>query len=149
MIGRGRRPEERGRGYTLIELLMVIVTLGIAAAAIVMLQGNIFSRRASMQDLQIGTQLIQDCSERLLATSRSAINGLGYNANALSNGASASSLCAGSTVNSGGVVYGAPQVNLIVGNSTTIGPCPITSESCKLLSVTQGGLAPVTLLLVQ
>jgi prepilin-type N-terminal cleavage/methylation domain-containing protein len=58
------------RGFTLIELVVVIVLLSITAAAIIQLNGGLFKSGNSMRDLQSDTQLLQACAEHVLATRR-------------------------------------------------------------------------------
>jgi prepilin-type N-terminal cleavage/methylation domain-containing protein len=58
------------RGFTLIELVVVIVLLSITAAAIIQLNGGLFKSGNSIRDLQSDTQLLQACAEHVLATRR-------------------------------------------------------------------------------
>ncbi len=131
------------RGFTLVETLMVMVVLGIAAVTIVSLQGNLFSGQAQNRDIVVGTQLMQECAELLLSKSR-----INYNDSCLASGAAATTCCATITV----AGYGAPTVpTLSAGNSATanMAACPfVTGSDCKLVSVTQGGLSPITLMLI-
>jgi len=121
-----------GKGFTLVETLIVMVVLGIAAVAIISLQGNIFKGQTDNQAIQVGVQLMQECAEQILATRRAS-------------GFAASTSCSAMTLPG----YTAPIVTTTVGSSTTITACPsATSNSCKLVSISQGGLTPVTLLLV-
>jgi prepilin-type N-terminal cleavage/methylation domain-containing protein len=64
------------RGFTLVESIMVLVVLGIGAAAIVSLQANVFKGQSGNADLEVGVQLMQECAEQVLATRR----GSGYTA---------------------------------------------------------------------
>ena len=58
------------RGFTLVESIIVLVVLSIAAVAIISMQGNIFYGQSSNKDLQVGVQLMQECAEQVLATRR-------------------------------------------------------------------------------
>jgi len=131
------------RGFTLVETLLVMVVLGIAAVTIISLQGNLFSGQAQNKNIVVGTQLMQECAELLLAKSR-----INYNDSCLASGAAATTCCATITVTG----YGAPTVpTLSAGNSTSanMAACPFgTGSDCKLVSVTQGGLSPITLMLI-
>lgn len=126
------------RGFTLIETLIVIVILGIAAAGIASLQSSIFSGQSDSRALLVGTQLMQECAEQVLATRRSS----GY---AAANSMTATESCSAMTLTD----YTAPAVTVTEGNSATanMSACP-TGSNCKLVEITQGGITPVTLLLV-
>ena len=58
------------KGFTLVESIMVLVVLAIAAAGIATLSGNIFNSQADNKTLQVGMQLMQECAEHVLATRR-------------------------------------------------------------------------------
>ena len=58
------------RGFTLVESIIVLVVLGIAAVAMISLQGNIFYSQSSSKDIQVGAQLMQECAEQILAMRR-------------------------------------------------------------------------------
>ena len=122
------------RGFTLVETLIVMVVLGIAAVTIISLQGNLFTGQAQNRNIVVGTQLMQECAELLLAKSRS-----NYNDSCLASGAAATTCCATITV----AGYGAPTVpTLSAGNSTTAAgmaaACPFaTGSDCKLDGVSR------------
>lgn len=119
------------RGFTLIESIIVVVVLSIAAAAIVSLQGNIFYGQSSNKDIQVGVQLMQECAEQILAIRRA----IGYD--------NVSADCSGMTIGS----YSAPTFD-IAPYTGTGNECPLNA-TCKLVSIRQGGLTPVILLLVK
>jgi len=50
-------------GFTLIEMVIAMVILGIASTGIIMLYGNLFYRRADIQSVEQGNLLIQSCSD--------------------------------------------------------------------------------------
>ncbi|WP_158236108.1 prepilin-type N-terminal cleavage/methylation domain-containing protein [Limnohabitans sp. JirII-31] len=58
------------RGFTLIEMVVSMLVLGIAATAIITLNSNLFYRLTDVRDLQTGTQLLQACAEKVMATRR-------------------------------------------------------------------------------
>jgi prepilin-type N-terminal cleavage/methylation domain-containing protein len=133
------------RGFTLIESIIVLVLLAIAAAGIISMQGNIFFGQSDNKKIQVGVQLMQECAEKILATRRNGSSG--YSDSSLTVRSADTSNCSGLTISG----YAAPTVTITAGNSTTAGlaACPnATGSNCKLVSITQGGLTPVTLMLV-
>ena len=58
-------------GFTLVETLIVMVVLGIAAVVIGNLSGNLFLGQSSNRGIVEGTQLMQQCAEQILAIPRS------------------------------------------------------------------------------
>ena len=60
----------RSRGFTLVELIMVIVLLGIAGVGISSMQGSLFTGAASVKDMQIRVPIMLECAEQVLATRR-------------------------------------------------------------------------------
>ena len=119
------------KGFTLVESIMVLVTLGIAAAAIVSLQGNILHGQSGNKDLQVGVQLMQECAEQILSTRRQS----GYSAVTTSSCSGVGALGA----------YSAPSVAITDPYSGT--GCP-SGGTCKLVAISQSTLTPITLLLV-
>ena len=133
------------RGFTLVESIIVVVVLSIAAAGIISLQGNIFRGQSVNKKIQVGVQLMQECAELILATRRVGTNG--YTNSSLADSAAATSKCSGITLSG----YAAPTVTITYGDSTTTGfsGCPSSvSNSCMQVSITQGSLTPITLMLV-
>jgi len=139
------------RGFTLVESIMVLVTLGIAAVAIISLQHNIFYGQSQDKDIQVGTQLVQACAEHILAVARQAG---GYTSSTIAApGTAATTSCGNLPTVSG---YGNPTVTIADGNSGSIATtyskwdaCPnLTGNNCKLVSIKLGDLNPVTLMLV-
>lgn len=127
-------------GFTLVESIIVLVLLGIAAVAIVSMQGNIFYGQSGNKDLQVGVQLIQECAEQILATRRRA----GYT--------SVTAATCSALGNYGG--FGAPSVTLTDGNGASVTFCPSASSTCTAvisISLSAGGasLTPVTLQLTK
>ena len=106
----------RAPGFTLLELLMVMVLLGVASVAIASLGANLFSGQAASRDLVVGTQLLQECAEQVLAVRRNK----GYTA-------VTTSVCSGlnrSPDNLGG--FGVPSVTLAVTGDPSA-PSPVTA----------------------
>lgn len=119
------------RGFTLIEAVIVILMLGIAGAAMVMLQGSVFSQRELTRDQQIGAQLQQECAERFVVIRRTQ----GFNHALLQTGTY--SQCADLPV------FGSPLVGgnfaLQVTITSRVGgappnPCP-AGRNCKLITI--------------
>lgn len=128
------------RGFSLVELIIAMVALGVAATVIVSLQAQVVRGQGANNDLVIGSQLLQECAEKILATRRRAANGY---------------VSVVSSANCGGLAglsdFAAPSVNVTDVDNSSNAACPI-GASCKLvvISVTKGGasLAPASLLLV-
>lgn len=123
-------------GFTLIETIMVMAVLGIAAAGIASLTSGIFKGDTDNKNMQVGVQMMQECAELVLSTRRTS----GFNA-------AANASCSGITLSG----FSAPTFTTATGNSTSanMGACPLsTGNNCMLVSVTQGGLTPITLMLV-
>ena len=132
----------RAQGYTLVELVTVIILLGFAVTGIVLMQSKLFSATRSNEDIQVGTFLMQGCAEHLLAVRQAQ----GYGAATLATSANATSACSAITA-SGYAVHAAPSVTITaIVNDTNTG-CP-AGMGCKLVTVQQGSLSPVSLLLV-
>lgn len=141
-MSRARSLRFHSSGFTLVELLIVMVVLGIAAVTIASLSANLFRGQAESRATVVGTQLMQECAELLLAKGRA-----DFADAALAGSAAATTAC--STISQSG--YAAPTVTITTGNSATAGfaACPLASGSdCKRVAVSQGGLAPLVFMLV-
>ena len=127
----------RSRGFTLVETIMVIVMLGLAAVGISAVQDNIFARQSSVKDLQIRTALMLECAEQVLAVRRftadgySAVNDTDFGTNK----------CGGVTALSG---YSIPNVT-ITDPYSVFPACP-AGGTCKLVFITQNGVTPLILM---
>ena len=127
------------RGFTLVESIIALVLVALAAATIVSMQGNIFFGQSGNRDLEVGVQLMQECAEQVLATRRQS----GYSA-VTSSTCNISSITA--NIPSG---FNAPGVILKDDTNSTVTPC--ASSTCTVtISVTKGSttLTAVTLRLV-
>ncbi len=65
-----QRPHCTEAGFTLLELVVVIVLLGVASTAVIQLNGGLFKNGSSIRDLQSDTQLLQACAEQVMASRR-------------------------------------------------------------------------------
>ena len=124
------------KGFTLVETIIVMVVLGIASVAIASLSSNIFFGQAASKDIQVGTQLMQECAEQVLAVRRAS----GYSA--ITSSSFGTTLCGGMTAFGG---YSIPSVSFT--DPYTGSGCP-TGGTCKLASISQGGMTALTLVLV-
>ncbi len=119
------------RGFTLLETVVVIVLVGIAAAAMVMLQGTIFSQRELTRDQQIGTQLQQECAERFTVIRRTR----GFNNALLTPGTY--NQCADLPVFGSPLLGGDFALQVTIASRTggaPPNPCPL-GRNCKLITI--------------
>ncbi len=134
----GRR--RASRGFTLMETVVVVLVLAIAGTGIVALQGKLFQSQTPVKNMQVGSRLMLECAEHILATRRFSEGG--YDVINANNGFGANQCGTGLPALSG---YTVPSVSLT--DPYTGAACP-EGGTCKLATITQGGLANVTLLLV-
>jgi len=122
------------RGFSLIEMIIVIVVLSIGAVALLSMQGQVVRGQADDNDIQTGAQLLQECGEQILATRR---RGTGYDSIVISTDCY---LLAGL----GG--FTAPSVDVTPYTGTG---CP-AGATCKLavISVSKGGATLTSRLMV-
>ncbi len=118
------------KGFTLIETLMVMVLLGIAAVTITKLSGNLFLGQAANNNVIVGAQLMQECAETVLAIRRKT----GYTF-------VTTSACS-NLGNYGG--FGVPTVTLaLTGDPSPPSPitaCTAASSSCLVtITISTGG----------
>lgn len=128
----------RSRGFTLVELIMVIVLLGIAGVGISSMQGSLFTGAASVKDMQIRVPIMLECAEQVLAVRRFTEDGYA----AVNTTTFTTSLCGGAGAASG---YSIPTVTITELYSGAA--CP-TNSICKLVAISQNGMTPLTLMLV-
>lgn len=129
-------PDARAPGFSLIELVIIIVVMAIASTGIIALQQGIFSGQSDNAQIQAGSALMQECAELILAKRQK--DGFAN----IPTG-DASSLCSGATfTTAAGTTYAAPTVTVDEGNSVTLGTsgCPYStdgSKDCKLVTIQQ------------
>lgn len=117
------RRADRVRGFTLIELIVVVVILATGAAAVSLMVANVGRYQSVNRDFQVGTQLIQQCAEFILTKHRreqTYFAGLATSAN-----------CYGMASFSGWSA--APAAT--VADHTGLAGCP-TGGTCKLVTIT-------------
>ncbi len=136
----------RHRGFTLIELVAIIVLLSVAAVTIFPMFAQTGRSIAINQETQTGTQLAQACAEKIMAIRR----GTGGYA-AITTGNNTGVCNSGFAVIAGFTT--APTVNVTAHNSGSLSACPsATAGDCKQvdIQVDRGGVraASVTLMLV-
>jgi len=131
------------RGFTLVESIIVLVMLGLAAATIATMSGNLSSRQTENQDWQIGLKLMQECAEHFLAKRRATANFSTFVPSCTDLPALPSNLTA----------RGFSNATATPTDPYTSTGCP-SGRTCKLVTVTVampaggGNLTPLTLLLV-
>ncbi|HEX9628039.1 MAG TPA: prepilin-type N-terminal cleavage/methylation domain-containing protein [Acidiferrobacterales bacterium] len=129
------------KGFTLIELVLVIVVVSVGMLTLLGLYGQVAGKLGTNEDIQIATQLAQECSEHILATRRN----LGFTAPTLTN-----AICNGLPAVPAGFTRGVTIGANYVGGLATA--CP-NGATCRDVSVTiSQGLATraqVVFLLVQ
>ena len=123
----------RFRGFSLIELVAIIVLLSVAGTAILALFGQVGRSLATNQDTQTGAQVAQACAERILGFRRSALPGFGYTNVVVGSNTGA---CSTGFTAVGGVTVPA-TVSVVAHNAGTLSACPLASAGgCKLVSIT-------------
>lgn len=115
----------RADGFSLIELIMVIVVFSIAAVTLMSSFANVGTAVALSEELSVAKSMVQECSEFIVMSRRDTVNGFA-NVN--------SSSCSILPPTSG---YNPPQVTV---TNTTAAPCP-AGATCKhvVVSVTRNG----------
>ena len=132
-----RRPH-CSRGFTLMESILVMIVLGLASLGIIAMQGRLFTNVGTVDGMQVSTRLMHECGEQVLAQRRHTEDGYAKVVVA-PNG---SHSCSGIPPLTGFTV---PTVAIT--EPFTGGACP-ASFSCKSVVITEGNLAPVTVMLV-
>lgn len=127
------------RGFSLIELIIVIVVVSIAAVVLLQLFTGVAESLASNEDIQTASQLAQECGEHVMAVRRDPKTGFAAVTN---------SVCD---------VLPAPLPGftraVAVTDLTASPPCTVTAAgTCKqvVVSIAKAGIAPaaVTLMVI-
>lgn len=125
-------------GFSLIELVIVLLILGIGAAGLTTLFGNSSGLLTTNETQQRTAQYAQACAERVLAIRRNSSSGFSDTSLAVGNGTA----CDGLPLDAG-------YVRTVAVTTLAVPPCP-TGIGCKqvAIEVSNGALkAPVTLML--
>lgn len=115
-------PKRAAAGFTLIELVLVIIVISVLAVPILGLFGQIGTSLADNEELQTGTQLAQEKAEQLLALRRSD----GYSDAGLAIGATTETLT--------GSFAGYSRITTISTIAAGTSGCPATA-TCKQIQV--------------
>ena len=128
--------DRRPHGFTIMEMIMVVVILAIASVTVATMVTNVNAHQDGNEDLQVGTQLLQECGENIVAQHRRDENFF-----TTTIGTSSSNCYSLTTLAPSG--FSLPTVS--VATYTGAG-CPGTAE-CKLATVTlaKGGATLQTL----
>jgi prepilin-type N-terminal cleavage/methylation domain-containing protein len=122
----------RQRGFTLIELVAIIVLLSVGATALLALFGQVGRSIATNQETQTGAQLAQACAEQIMAFRRNTAVGYGYANVVVGNAPGA---CDAGFTAVGGFTA-APMVNVTAHDSTTLPACPSAMVgACKQVDI--------------
>jgi prepilin-type N-terminal cleavage/methylation domain-containing protein len=131
-------PKSRSRGFTLMETVAAMILLAIAAVAIGRTQGSLFANRTNVTTLQEASRLQSECADIVRGV---AVND-GYDQVSTTSTRFGTNKCDTLTAYSG---YTIPTVAFT--DPYTGAACP-SGSTCKLVTITQGSLTPLTLLLV-
>jgi prepilin-type N-terminal cleavage/methylation domain-containing protein len=127
------------RGFTLVETMIVVLVLSVAALGIAGLIGNVFKQQSDVDATQVRTQLLTECAEQILAVRKyqkdgfaTVIQGATYGTNA----------CGGIPPLTGYAV-----ASVTITDTYAHAACTV-STNCKLVEITQDGGTALTFLLV-
>jgi len=127
------------RGFTILEMVIVVVILSIVGATVSLMVARVGSGQSENSDLQVGGQLLQECGEWIISNHR---RDGSFFTSTLSN----SSTCYGLTSFGG---FSTPSVTV---TAYAGAGCP-TGGTCKLaaITVTKSGtsLNPMNIVLVR
>jgi prepilin-type N-terminal cleavage/methylation domain-containing protein len=135
-----RNPLQRYReGFTLIEMVIVILLLGITSTAIISLNRGMFSNAGNMRELQTNVQLLQACAERV----RTLRYLSGFNQTSTDYDTACEALP---------LVSANSNKFLVTNVSTTASSCP-SGATCQLVEIkvngTLGSIGPISLQFMQ
>lgn len=139
----------RARGFTLVELIAIIVLLSIMGTVMLGLFGQVGRSLVTNQETQTGAQLAQACAEHIMAFRRNTAAGYGY-ANVAAG--AATGICDASFATFPAIPgFTAPVVDIALRDSGTLPACPLaTVGACKLvdIKVNKSGQQVATLILL-
>ena len=135
-----------GRGFTLIELVIVMLIISAGLLGIASLFGNTSSALSTNEGLQQATQYAQECAERVVGIRRSS----GFGSSSIS-----STMCNTTADTPAGLLppmaTGFTRSVAITTYNGTGSPCPTGTANCKnvVVTVTKAPLsAAITIMLV-
>jgi prepilin-type N-terminal cleavage/methylation domain-containing protein len=131
-------PLQGSRGFTLLETVAAMILLAIAAVAIGRMQGSLFSNRASVNTLQEAARLQSECADLVVGVATND----GYDQVSTDSTRFGTNKC--DTL----AAYGSYTVPTVSFTDPYSGAACPTGGTCKLVTITQGSLTPLTLLLV-
>lgn len=137
------------QGFSLIELITIIIVLAIAAAGVISMNANILSGQDSNTELETGISKMQSCAERILSDRKT--NGIA--STNLANSTSASALCSSDGLLPTNSVT-VTQVNAGTTSGMDAGTCPHADDGdtatteCLLINIRQGTSGPSIKLLL-
>ena len=129
------------QGFTLMEMVLAIVLLGVAAVVVLRLQPHLFAAQTAGRDEVTGLELQRACAERLLAVRRQQ----GY-------GAVQGSLGAAPSCNGLGGIGGFaanPTVVLMDAAASAVGACASATCTATISVPKTTGAAPLPPLVLQ
>lgn len=121
-------PHARAHGFSLIELVIIIVVMAIAATGIIALNAGIFSGQTTNTQLQVSSALMQECGELVLAIRQKE----GFTSTKLNNSTNATIAVGCDKATSTG--YGPPTVTIASPTGSAAAACP-TGRNCKLVTI--------------
>jgi Tfp pilus assembly protein PilV len=114
----------RQRGFTLIELVAIIILLSIAGTAILGMFGQVGRSLTTNQDTQTGAQLVQEKAEQILADRRNPARGFAW--------IMAANYPAETPISG----FAAFDRSVTISDITTSPPCPVTTAgTCRQVVV--------------
>ena len=126
----------------MIEIIVVILVLGIAAVGVDAIQQNIFGGHASLKDMQARTRIVEECAEQTLAVRMHNVYGYEEVGSARFGAAHCDALTAQGS-------FAIPGVS--IDTTTPVAWCP-TAAFCKTVTITQTqsgtSITPIVLVLV-
>lgn len=126
----------RSHGFTIMELIGVVIVLAIASVTMIQMQGGLFKFQGRINTVQSSTRVVQECADTVLNVARQD----GYTE--VTSARFGTALCDTLTAQSG---YTIPNVTLA---AYTGAACP-SGISCQIVTIKEGtSQSPVVLLLV-
>jgi prepilin-type N-terminal cleavage/methylation domain-containing protein len=127
-------------GFTLLEIIIVIVLMAIAVVGVGSMQRSLFSGESSIADVQARSRLLAECGEQIWAIRRRAQDGYAQITD--------STLNLYGTNKCGSVTTFPTYAIPTVGATTYTGlACP-AGAACQQVQISQGSMTPLTVLMI-